>query len=58
MTILTPEQRQDVARRFQGLAARWKAVTRFRSNVHALRNHPIFQELAALGEPVVPVSAR
>jgi hypothetical protein len=55
MTILTPEQRKDVAQRFQDLAVRWKAVTRFRSNVHALRNHPVFQELVALGEPVVPL---
>ena len=55
MITLTPEQQLDVARRFQGLATQWKATTRYRSNTHALRTHPIFQELVALGEPVVPL---
>jgi hypothetical protein len=55
MIALTLEQQQDVARRFQGLASQWKATTRFRSNTHALQNHPVYQELVALGEPVVPL---
>ncbi len=55
LITLTPEQQQDVARRFQGLATQWKATARYRSNTHALRNQPIFQELVALGEPVVPL---
>jgi hypothetical protein len=55
MITLTPEQQQDVARRFQGLATQWKATTRYRSNTHSLRNHPVYQELVALGEPVVPL---
>ena len=55
MTTLTPEQQQDVARRFQGLATQWNAATRYRSNTHALRNHPVYQELVALGEPVIPL---
>lgn len=55
MVTLTPEQQQDVARRFHGLATRWKVTTRYRSNTHTLRSHPIFQELLALGEPVVPL---
>jgi hypothetical protein len=55
MTTLTSEQQQDVARRFEGLAAQWKAATRYRSNTHALRNHPVHQELVALGEPVIPL---
>jgi hypothetical protein len=40
MITLTPEQQQDVARRFQGLASEWIATTRYRSNTHALRTHP------------------
>jgi hypothetical protein len=55
MTTLTSEQQQDVARRFQGLATQWKATTRYCSNIHALRNHPVYQELVELGEPVVPL---
>ncbi len=55
MIRLTSEQQQDVARRFQGLATQWNAVTRYRSNTRALRNHPVYQELVALGEPAVPL---
>jgi len=55
MITLTPEQQQNVARRFQGLAAQWNAATRYRSNTQALRNHPVYEELVALGEPVVPL---
>ncbi len=55
MTTLTPEQQQDLAQRFQGLATQWDAATRYRSNTHALRDHPVYQELVALGEPVVPL---
>ena len=55
MTTLTPEQQQDLAQRFQGLASQWNAATRYRSNTHALRDHPVYQELVALGEPVVPL---
>ncbi len=53
MITLIPEQQQDVAQRFQALATRWIATTRYRSNTQALRNHPVYQELVALGEPVV-----
>ena len=55
MITLTPEQQQDVARRFQGLSTQWDAATRYRSNTHTLRNHPVYQELIALGEPIVPL---
>jgi hypothetical protein len=55
MITLTPEQQQSVAQRFQGLATQWNAATRYRSNTHALRNHPVYQELVALGEPVIPL---
>ncbi len=55
MITLTPEQQQDVARRFQILASQWIAATRYRSNTHALRKHPVYQQLVSLGEPVVPL---
>jgi hypothetical protein len=55
MITLTPEQQQDVARRFQGLATQWTSTTRYRSNTQAPRNHPVYQELVGLGEPVVPL---
>jgi hypothetical protein len=55
MITLTPAQQQEVARRFQGLATQWIATTRYRSNTQALRNHPVYQQLVALGEPVVPL---
>jgi hypothetical protein len=55
MITRTSEQQKVVAQRFQGLATQWKATTRYRSNIQALRNHPVYQELVALGEPVVPL---
>lgn len=55
MITLTPEHQQDVARRFQELATQWKAATRYRSNTRSLQNHPVYQELVALGEPVIPL---
>ncbi len=55
MATLTPEQNQDVIRRFQLLVTQWKVATRYRSNIHALRNHPVYQELLALGDPVIPL---
>jgi hypothetical protein len=55
MITLTPEQQQDVARRFRGLAGHWIAATRYRSNTQALRILPVYQELVSLGEPVVPL---
>jgi hypothetical protein len=30
-------------------------MTRYRSNTQALRNQPIYQELVAMGEPVIPL---
>ena len=50
MATLTPDQQQDVARRFQDLATQWHAATRYRSNKHALRDHSIDQEIVAQGE--------
>jgi hypothetical protein len=55
MTTLTPEQQQDVARRFRALVNQWNAATRYRSNVNALCGHPVYQELIGLGEPAIPL---
>jgi hypothetical protein len=55
MTPLTPEQQQELGQRFQRLATQWNAATRYRSNTRALRDHPVYQELVALGEPIVPL---
>ncbi len=55
MITLTPEQQQDVARRFQDLAGQWIATKRHRSNTRSLRKHAVFQELVSLGVPVVPL---
>jgi hypothetical protein len=55
MTTLTPEQQQELGRRFQGLATQWNAVARYRSNTRGLRDHPVYQEMVALGEPIVPL---
>jgi hypothetical protein len=55
VTTLSVEQQQDLAQRFQALAIPWLAMTRFRSNTRTLRNHPVYRELIALGEPVVPL---
>jgi hypothetical protein len=55
MITLTPEQKQDVARRFRSLALQWETATRYRSNLHTLRDHPVFQEFLGLGESIVPL---
>ncbi len=55
MTTLTPEQQEVVARRFQVLVTRWNAATRYRSNINALRSHPVYRELVNLGDPAVPL---
>jgi hypothetical protein len=58
MTTLTPAQQQELGRRFQDLATQWNAATRYRSSTRALRDHPVYQQLVALGEPVVPLILR
>jgi hypothetical protein len=54
MITLTREQRQFVGQPLRDLATRWRELTRYRSNMGALRLHPLYQELIALGEPAVP----
>jgi hypothetical protein len=58
LIALTPEQRQSVERQFRSLATRWAELTLYRSNVGALRHHPVYQELIGLGEPAVPLILR
>ncbi len=55
MIALTPEQQQDVSRRFRDLSIQWHEAGRFRSNTRTLRTHPVYSELVALGEPIVPM---
>jgi hypothetical protein len=52
---LTPEQRQSVEQWFHRLASQWAELTACRSNIGGLRHHPVYLELLALGEPVVPL---
>lgn len=49
------ERQQDLTQRFRDLANSWLAATRFRSNTRVLRNHQVYRELLALGEPAVPL---
>jgi hypothetical protein len=58
MIALTPDQRQTIDRQFRDLATRWSELTAFRSNIGALRHHPVYQELIALGEPAIPLILR
>ena len=58
MIALTPEQRQTVERKFRNLAAKWAELTAYRSNMGALRHHPVYQELIELGEPALPLILR
>ena len=53
MIALTPEQRQSIEQRFRHLASQWAELTAYRSNIGGLRNHPVYLELLALGEPAV-----
>jgi len=58
MIPLTPEQRQAVESKFRDLANHWAELTAYRSNMSALRRHPVFNEIVALGEPAVPLILR
>jgi hypothetical protein len=55
---LTSEQSQTVERKFRNLATQWAELTAYCSNMGALRHHPVYHELVALGEPVVPLILR
>ena len=58
MIALTPEQRLTVESKFRDLANQWAELTAYRSNMSALRRHPLFGEIVALGEPAVPLILR
>ena len=58
MIALTPEQRQPVESKFRDLANQWAELTAYRSNMSALRRHPLFDEIVALGEPAIPLILR
>ena len=58
MIALTPEQRQTIERRFRDLATRWDELTLYRSNLSALRNHPVYQDLIGLSEAAIPLILR
>jgi len=58
MIALTPEQRLTVESKFRDLANQWAELTACRSNMSALRRHPLFDEIVALGEPAVPLILR
>jgi hypothetical protein len=55
MIALTAEQRETVERRFRTLADQWAELTLYRSNLGALRRHPVYQDLVGLGEPAIPL---
>jgi hypothetical protein len=55
MIALTSDQRQAVEREFRDLLPQWAELTAYRSNMGALRDHPVYHELVALCEPAVPL---
>lgn len=55
MITLTPEQQNTLSLQFQQLSKQWNEATRYHSNIQSLRNNPVYQELIALGEPIVPL---
>jgi hypothetical protein len=52
---LRPEERQAIEERFRDVAARWDELTRYRSNLGALRSHHVYRDLIGLGESAVPL---
>jgi hypothetical protein len=58
MIALTPEQRLTAESKFRDLANQWAELTAYRSNMGALRRHPLFDEIVALGEPAAPLILR
>lgn len=49
---------ETLEERFRRLEAAWLAEVGYSSSSTALRNHPAFQEIIALGEAVVPLMLR
>src|SRR5262249_10582837 len=54
-TPIRSAPKEPVEIRFRQLEAQWKANTEFLSDTGKIINHPSFQEIIALGEPVVPL---
>lgn len=46
---------EDLVRRFENLAARWREDTRFHSSPKILFEHPAYREIIGMGRPVVPL---
>jgi hypothetical protein len=49
---------ETVEQRFRRLEAIWRAETAVLSDSGRIVNHPAFQEIIALGEPVIPLMLR
>src|SRR4051794_32568750 len=47
-----------IREQFEMLAQRWKAEVEFLSSTSAIINHPAYQDIIALGLPVVPLILR
>lgn len=49
------EREEELRRRFQALAQRWREETEFHSAASALFMHPAYQEIIGLGPAVLPL---
>ena len=56
-SIPASEKAESVEQKFQRLAALWRAETAHLSSTTRMFNHPAYQEIIALGAPVMARSA-
>lgn len=56
--LAEPPPNETLEEHFRRLEATWKAETAYISSSVEIKNHPAFQEIISLGEPVVPIILR
>lgn len=54
-TEAATESADDLAKRFERLAATWREETRHLSRIDLAQKHPAFREVVAMGERAVPL---
>jgi hypothetical protein len=56
--VVTAEADDDVEPRFQSLLEQWRTDTKWTSSATDICEHPAYQAIIAMGEPVVPLILR
>lgn len=46
---------RQIERKFDQLRIRWRRETKYKSSLHDIINHPSYQEIISMGQPVLPL---